>query len=79
MIPIPGWIRPPSWTQCHSLLWREAGGEGGWQDHGGENYNDDDDDDDGDEEEEDDDDDVLWKGRLVAPGENYDDNVPWRW
>ena len=43
MIPIPGWILPPSWTQCHSLLWREAGGEGGWEDHGGGNYNDDDD------------------------------------
>ena len=37
MIPIPGWIRPPSWTQCHSLLWREAGGEGGREDNGGVN------------------------------------------
>merc|ERR1712192_19649 len=30
-----GWVLPPSWTQCHSLLWRKAGGEGGWEDHGG--------------------------------------------
>ena len=40
---IPGWILPPSWTQCHSLLWREAGGEGGWEDNGGKDEDGDDD------------------------------------
>ena len=54
---IPGWVLPPSWTQCHSLLWRKAGGEGSREDDGGENYEDDyhDHDDHADDDDDDDD------------------------
>ena len=58
MILTPGWICLASWTQCHSLLWRKAGGERGWENNGGKNEVDDDDDDDGNDGNVDN---VLWR------------------
>ena len=31
----PGWVCSPVWIERDSVLWREAGREGGWKDHGG--------------------------------------------
>ena len=33
----PGWVCSPVWVERDSVLWREAGGEGGWKNHGGRN------------------------------------------